>query len=115
MMNTISAEIFSTTKMLFVVADSRMPIDKSTLSPRTNSAAMTSHCEAARSYVLSCHHAPWITRFDVCAHVGSAKPTPFKTSWIAAENCCATGAALMPYSKISAKPMIQANSLPIVA
>ena len=38
-----------------------------------------------------------------------------KTSWIAAENCWATGAALIPYSKINAKPMIQAKSLPIVA
>lgn len=49
MMKTISAEIFSTTKMLFVVADSRMPIDNSTLKPSTNSAATTSHCECAKS------------------------------------------------------------------
>ena len=52
---------------------------------------------------------------EVCAQAGSTKPTFLSTSWIAAENCCATGAALIPYSKMSAKPMIQANSLPIVA
>ncbi len=54
-------------------------------------------------------------RFDCCAHAGNAKPIVLKTSCSDAENCCATGAALMPYSKISAKPMIHAKSLPIVA
>ncbi len=54
-------------------------------------------------------------RFDCCAQAGSAMPIVFSTSCSAAENCCATGAALMPYSKISAKPMIHAKSFPIVA
>ncbi len=114
-MNTISAEILSTTKMLLVVADSRMPIESSTESASTNSAATTSYCECARSYAPSCHQAPLMTRCDVCAQSGSAIPIVLSTSCIAAENCCATGAALIPYSKISAKPMIHANSLPIVA
>ncbi len=115
MTNTTSAEIFSTTKMLFVVADSRIPIESSTESPSTKSAPTTSHCEWARSYDAGCHHGPWITRLEVWAQAGTATPMSCSTSCIAAENCWATGAALIPYSKISAKPMIQAKSLPSVA
>ncbi len=48
-MKTINAEIFSTTKTLLVVADSRIPIESSTLSNRTKSAPTTSNCEWARS------------------------------------------------------------------
>ncbi len=54
-------------------------------------------------------------RFDCCAQNGNTKPIDFMTSCSDAENCCATGAALIPYSKISAKPMIHAKSLPMVA
>ncbi len=115
MMKTISAAIFKTTKMLFVVADSRIPTESSTESPRTNSAATMSYCECSRSYEPGSHQGPCSASVEVCAHAGSAIPNDFPTSWIAAENCCATGAALIPYSKINANPMIQANSFPSVA
>src|SRR5438270_3898600 len=114
-MKTTSAEIFSTTKMLLVVAVSRMPIASSTLNNNTKTALTTSNCECAISQFCGSHHDPWMTSADCCAQAGSATPKDLSTSCTAAENCCATGAADMPYSKISANPMIQAKSFPIVA
>ena len=101
--------------MLLALADSRMPIESSVESTSTKTAAVTSHCECAKSILSSRHQASVITRFEVCAQLGSASPVERSASWTAAENCCATGAAEIPYSKRSAKPMIQAVSLPSVA
>ena len=114
-MKTASAEIFSTTKMLFAVADSRMPIESSVESTSTKIAATTSYCEWAKSIRFSSHQFPFITRFEVCAHAGRERPNVLAASWMAAENCWATGAALMPYSNRSANPMIHAATLPSVA
>src|SRR5271166_4595140 len=95
-MNTNNAPIFSTTKKLFVEADSRMPIESNTESAMTKRAAKRSHCECATSQLENAHHGPLIMRLEVCAQYGKATPTLLPTSCKAAENCCATGAALIP-------------------
>src|SRR5580692_934498 len=77
---TTSAEIFKTTKMLFAVADSRMPIESSTLSPITNTAPTTSNCECMTSQLPGFHHGPLRIKLDCCAQLGSASPTLLKTS-----------------------------------
>ncbi len=61
------------------------------------------------------HHGPWKTKCDVRAQMRHGDAGAASAPCSADENCCATGAALMPYSKSSAKPMIHATSCPSVA
>src|SRR5579884_240788 len=79
-MKTSSADIFNTTKTLFVVADSRMPIESTALSARTKIAAMTSYCECVKSQLVGIHHEPWSARLDCCAQIGIETPALLRMS-----------------------------------
>src|SRR5579863_1460179 len=101
--NTTIAPICSHTIALFVEDDSLIPI--------ASRIEMTTTIANARTSMLE----PPDERCAVRAHSGSVMPNPPSTFCAYEDHDDATGAALIPYSRIRSQPMIHATISPSVA
>src|SRR5271168_2550651 len=111
MTNTASAAIFTTTKALLLVAASLMPMTSNAESARMKSAPITSTVVFQGSKLQNAHHGPLCSQCAVCAQAGSATcHSALAALCTEDENAAATGAALMPYSRMRSQPMIHATS-----